>query len=256
MDLSARGLKMLYEFEGRHKKLPDGRYKAYRCPANVATIYCGLTKGVKDGMIVTEAEGERLLVKELSGYEDAVERLVKVELNQNEFDALVLLVFNIGIGAFQKSTLLKLLNQGKRDAASAQFMRWVNGGGKRLNGLVKRRAAEAALFCEPEAEDAPTEMLPQKIEPAVPSVPQVVQGSKTVHMSALGILATTFGQAWEWLFGVAKEAGPEVVTNQTALSPFNALLTTVGANMGLIAAVIAIGTLIIVIQRKVASERA
>lgn len=256
MDLSPRGLKLLYEFEGRHKKLPDGRYKAYRCPAGVATLYCGLTKGVKDGMIVTEAEGERLLVKELSGYEDAVERLVKVELNQNEFDALVLLVFNIGIGAFQKSTLLKLLNQGKRDAAAAQFMRWVNGGGKRLPGLVKRRAAEAALFCEPEAEDATTEMLPQAVAPAVPSVPTIAKESKTFQMSALGIVATTFGQAWEWLFGVAKEAGPEVVTNQTALSPFNALLTTLGANMGLLAAIIAIGTLVIVIQRKIASERA
>lgn len=256
MDLSDRGMKMLLAFEGKHKKLPDGRYKSYRCPANVKTIYAGLTRGVTDGMVITEEQGEKMLRKELNTFEDAVERLVVVPLNQNEFDACTLLSFNIGVGAFQKSTLLKLLNQGKREAAAAQFMRWVNGGGKKLPGLVKRRAAEAALFCEPEAEDATTEMLPQVVAPAVPSVPTIAKESKTFQMSALGIIATTFGQAWEWLFGVAKEAGPEVVTNQTALSPFNALLTTVGANMGLIAAVIAIGTLVIVIQRKIASERA
>lgn len=261
MDLSDRGMKMLLEFEGRHKKLPDGRYKSYRCPANVCTIYAGLTHGVKDGMIVTEDQGKKMLAKELAKYEDAVERLVTVPLNQAQFDALTLLVFNIGIGAFQKSTLLKVLNQGKYEAVPAQFMRWVNGGGRKLPGLVKRRAAEAALFCEPvekprAEEGEEEELMPQKVEPVSPSIPQIAKESKTVQASGLGFIATAFGAAWQWAFGVASEAGPELVKNEGALTPFKGLLTFLGANMGLLTAVIALGTLYVVIQRRIAAEKA
>lgn len=242
MDISARALGMLYEFEGKHKKLPDGRYKAYRCPANVPTIYCGLTKGVKDGMIITEAEGERLLLKELTQYEDAVERLVKVEINQSQFDALTLLVFNIGIGAFERSTLLKQLNKGDYQAVPAQMMRWVNGGGKKLPGLVKRRAAEAALFCEIEAQkvdegDAAEDLLPQHVEEAKPPVTQVAKESWTVRLAAGGIFSAVGKAAidgYDWLFGVAKEAGPEILSLKTAIGPFDPLLKATPALLSLL----------------------
>ena len=79
-------------------------------------------------------------------FESAVYENVKVGLNQNQFDALVSLTYNIGIGAFSKSTLLKKLNAGDYKGTSNQFDVWVNAGGKRLDGLVKRRAKEKALF--------------------------------------------------------------------------------------------------------------
>ncbi len=231
MDISQRGLALLYEFEGKHKKLPDGRYKAYRCPANVPTIYCGLTHGVKDGMIVTEAEGEAMLRKELVRYEDAVERLVTVEMSQARFDSLTLFVFNVGIGAFEKSTLLRLLNQGKDEAAALQFHRWVNGGGKKLPGLVRRRAAEAALFME--TDKAPVEMatdepsMPQKVDEAKPSVTSVAKESVTVKLAAGGILSAigkATMDAYDWLFSVAKEAGPEVLALKTSIGPLDPLI--------------------------------
>ena len=72
--------------------------------------------------------------------------LVKVDLTQNEFDALVSLIYNIGAGNFQKSTLLKVLNQEKYDAAANQFLRWNKAGGNVLAGLTKRREHERELF--------------------------------------------------------------------------------------------------------------
>lgn len=251
MDISQRGLALLYEFEGKHKKLPDGRYKSYRCPANVPTIYCGLTHGVKDGMIVTEAEGEAMLRKELVRYEDAVERLVTVEMSQARFDSITLFVFNVGIGAFEKSTLLRLLNQGKDEAAALQFHRWVNGGGKKLPGLVRRRAVEAALFME--TDKAPVEMatdepaMPQKVDEAKPSVTSVAKESVTVKLAGGGIFAAigkAAMDAYDWLFSVAKEAGPEVLALKTSIGPFDPLIKATPAILTLLV-VAALGGVII-----------
>jgi GH24 family phage-related lysozyme (muramidase) len=256
MDLSDRGMRMLLEFEGKHKKLPDGRYKAYRCPANVCTIYAGLTKGIKDGMIISEAEGEKMLRRELVGYEDAVERLVTIDLTQPMFDALVLLVFNIGIGAFEKSTLLKVLNQGKLDQVPAQFMRWNKGGGRVLPGLVRRRQAEAALFMEPVAavpakpgaEEEPA--MPQKVE--VSSVP-VIEGaakSPTVWTSIAG-LGSSIGVAWQWLGSVAVDTTTEVGSAKSSLSGLEALWSHIGASSGGVLLAVTIGSLGVVLARHV-----
>ena len=76
----------------------------------------------------------------------AVDRLVKVPLTQNQFDALVSFVFNIGDGAFAASTLLRYLNKGRYQEAAVEFMRWIHAGGKRLDGLIRRRRAEQELF--------------------------------------------------------------------------------------------------------------
>src|SRR5688572_28060470 len=119
MDTSQRGVELIVSFEGKKIRLPDGRYKAYLdtlAKPPVPTIYCGLTKGVAMGMVITEEQGERMFAKELALYEDAIERLVKVPLNQNRFDALVSFTYNCGIGALSKSTLLKELNKGNYDA--------------------------------------------------------------------------------------------------------------------------------------------
>jgi len=146
MKLSTQGLDLIIEFEGLHEKMPDGRYKAYRCPAGVWTIYAGCTEGVSEGMIVTEAEGKAMLATEMEKHAAAVQRLVTVPLTQGQYDALVSFSYNVGSGALGGSTLLKLLNAGDYEGARGQFGKWTKAAGVELAGLVRRRAREAEVF--------------------------------------------------------------------------------------------------------------
>lgn len=160
MKLSAEGKRLIYSFEGKLKKISDGRYISYRCPAGVWTVFAGCTTGVAEGMIVTEEEGEELFQKEIAKHEATVARLVTVDINQNEADALISLSFNIGAGGFQRSTVLRRLNRGDRKGAAKAFEMWtkatVKGRKVDLPGLVSRRQREAALFLKPvEAPDEP-----------------------------------------------------------------------------------------------------
>lgn len=122
------------------------KLNAYLCPARVWTIGYGHTKTAKAGMRITPEWALDLLRDDLQDAENAVNQSVKVKLTQNQFDALVSFVFNVGGGAFRKSTLLKLLNKGQYDAVPAQLMRWNRAGGKALPGLTRRRVEEAALW--------------------------------------------------------------------------------------------------------------
>lgn len=253
MDLSERGRKLIFDFEGRHTKLADGRYKAYRCPANVPTIYCGLTKGIKDGMVITEAQGEKMFAKELATYEDAVERLVTVPLNQNQFDALTSFVYNVGIGAFGKSTLLKVLNQGKYDQVPGQLLRWNKGGGRVLAGLTRRRKAEGALFLAPCEED----LSPEAVE-RDPDMPQMVEESKgslktaasspTIQASGVSLFSGIV-MLWQWLQSVFAETSAEAATTKQALSGWDGLWSHMGLNLGLILALVIAGSAAVVIAR-------
>lgn len=100
------------------------------------------TKGKK----FTKAEGRAILAKDLEAVSETVLGLVTVPLTDNQFGALVSFTYNLGAGNLKKSTLLKKLNAGDYAGATGEFGRWVNAGGKKLPGLVTRRAAEAALF--------------------------------------------------------------------------------------------------------------
>lgn len=120
---------------------------AYACPAGVWTIGYGTTEHVQPGDTVTESEAEELLYNELLQCADAVNDLVEVDLNQHQFDALCSFIYNLGRSAFAGSTLLKLINAGKFDAAAAQFPRWNKAGGIVLSGLARRREAERRMFC-------------------------------------------------------------------------------------------------------------
>jgi lysozyme len=143
MIISPEGLALIKEYEGL-------RLKAYRDAVGVLTIGWGHTgKDVREGMTITQNEAEELLRIDLQKFEAAVKRLVKVQLTQSQFDALVSFTFNLGEYALERSTLLELLNKGQFAAAGDQFGRWVNAGGKPLPGLVRRRAAEADLFNQP-----------------------------------------------------------------------------------------------------------
>lgn len=143
MKIGENGKKLIKSFEGF-------RAIAYICPAGVPTIGYGTTKingnPVQEGMKITTDEAEEFLEQDLKVFEDAVNNNVNVEINQNQFDALVSFVYNVGIGNFKKSTLLKKLNSGDFLETSNQFLRWNRGGGKVLRGLVRRREAEKKLF--------------------------------------------------------------------------------------------------------------
>jgi len=122
-------------------------------------------------MTVTPEEAEALLIEDLKTSEEAVERLVKVDLTQNQFDALVSFVFNLGQGNFSKSTLLRKLNRGEYEGAAEEFVRWnkarVEGELKPLAGLTRRRTAEAALFnMDAELPSEQGELMAQKPEQA------------------------------------------------------------------------------------------
>lgn len=140
---STLGKKLIKEFEGF-------RAAAYLCPAGVWTVGYGTTriKGspVKDGTKVTTEEADDLLDQDLKVFEDGVNSLVKVELTQNQFDALVCFVYNLGIGSLQKSTLLKKVNAGLFSEAADEFLKWDKANGKQLAGLTRRRTAERELF--------------------------------------------------------------------------------------------------------------
>lgn len=140
MKTSSKGLDIIKHFEGL-------KLSAYYCPAGKLTIGYGHTgKDVFSGQRITVQQAEDLLKKDVERFEKAVERLVTVDLSQEQFDALVSFTYNLGEGALAKSTLLKVLNRGEYSKAAGQFDHWCNSGGKELKGLVARREAEEQLF--------------------------------------------------------------------------------------------------------------
>jgi lysozyme len=189
MQLSEKGLDLIKHFEGYHKRLPDGSCAAYLdtlAKPHVWTVGYGLTEGVHAGMVLTEQEASDRFAKELSGHEAAVIRLVTVPISQHQFDALVSFSYNCGSGALSRSTLLRKLNRGDYDGASREFRRWNKAGGKVWPGLVRRRAAEAAMFLEPD-EASPEPDMPQAVEQE--------QAKPSRSIVATGAAATAAGGA-------------------------------------------------------------
>jgi len=115
-------------------------------PTDPWTIGYGHTKGVRKGMQCDEAMAEEWLIQDVADAEKAVNLFVYQKLDQEEFDALVDFVFNLGSGNFLRSTLLLRINEGDWLGAAAEFDRWNKAGGKVLAGLVRRRDAEEKLF--------------------------------------------------------------------------------------------------------------
>lgn len=139
MYVSERGLNLIKLFEGL-------RLRAYQCSAGVWTIGYGHTACVRPDNIICQEQAEIFLRQDVTLSENAIRRLVSEPLSQNQFDALVSFVFNLGTGNFATSTLLKRLNEGDYNGAAEEFPRWVYAGGKKLSGLIKRREAEKVLF--------------------------------------------------------------------------------------------------------------
>ena len=146
MKTSASGVDMICGFEGK-------RLVAYDDGVGVWTIGFGTTVypngvKVKRGDTCTDAQAKQYMQHDLIKFEKAVNESVTVPLSQNQFDALVSLAYNIGTGAFAKSTLVKKLNAGDYNGAAEQFLVWNKAGGKIMQGLVNRRQQEKGVFLQ------------------------------------------------------------------------------------------------------------
>ena len=136
--------KIALEFLKKHEGL---RLTAYRCTAGVATIGYGHTgSDVLPGMTITKGQAEELLAQDIDTAAEAVDNNITVPLNPYQWAALVSFVFNVGAGAFASSGLLKAVNAGDEKAVSAQWMRWVYAGKRRIQGLENRRKDELELY--------------------------------------------------------------------------------------------------------------
>lgn len=190
MRMSAEGLATVKEFEGL-------RLKAYKCPAAVWTIGYGHTSAagvpiVNADLQITKDDAEEILKRDMVQYEDGVKKLVKVSITQGQFDALVDFAYNAGVGALQKSTLLKKVNAGKFDEVPAEFMKWTKGGGKELPGLVRRRRAEVKLWRGLDT-DVPVSHTQARFTPDQPkaskSITQSKEANAAVAAGGLGTIA-------------------------------------------------------------------
>ena len=134
------GTELTEQFEGL-------RLTAYQDQVGVWTIGYGHTgPDVYPGLTITQNEATSLLLHDVATAAGCVNRLVTVALAQDEFDALVDFVFNLGTQAFAGSTLLRLLNSGDFNGAIGEFAKWDHAGGQVVAGLLRRRLAEAQLF--------------------------------------------------------------------------------------------------------------
>ena len=145
-----RGSQWLFDFikqeEGDPKKKGEPVLTAYKHKNDPWTIGYGHTAGVKEGDLICQREAEEILDQDIKEFEGYVKDSVTVDLDQNQFDALVSWVFNLGPANLKASTMLKVLNSSDFDNVPAQIKRWNKAGGKVLEGLIRRREAEALLF--------------------------------------------------------------------------------------------------------------
>ena len=139
METSENGIELIKEFEGC-------KQVAYQDSVGVWTIGYGHTKTAYDGQLAIKKTCEKLLAEDVAEFEEYVNKLVKVPLTQNQFDALVAWTFNLGPTNLNESTMLRKLNYGDYESVPDEMRRWNKAGGEVLNGLVRRRDAEAKLF--------------------------------------------------------------------------------------------------------------
>lgn len=144
MYMTKEGLALIKRFEGF-------RGKAYRCPSGIWTIGYGHTAmagppAVAGGLEISRDEAAKILARDVAQFAAAVAALLKVQLPAHQFSALVSFAFNVGMGNFRASSVLKAINAGDLAAVPRRLQLWTKAGGRELPGLVRRRAAEAELF--------------------------------------------------------------------------------------------------------------
>lgn len=142
MKISEQGIELIKKFEGFSAK-------PYFCPADKLTIGYGhvIESGEKFPPLgISQQEAGDILRKDIEIAEDAMARLIRLELTQYQFDALCSFIYNLGAKAFEKSKLLRFINDGEFVLAEAEFSKWVYAGGKKMSGLVRRREVERQMF--------------------------------------------------------------------------------------------------------------
>lgn len=273
-DISPKGLDFIKRKEGYFDK-------AYLCPAGVWTIGWGsirwsATQPVKKGDTCTQPVAEKLLLREIQRVEDAIDATITYPITQGMYDCCVSIFYNIGIGwltgkGHQQATFVKYINKGELDKVPSELLKFskatVNGKPTTVRGLLIRRqeevkelwladyevdtpkASEPALVVNTDPAEAP---MPQAVVPAAPGAVSAVASSTSGQASVFGIVATLLGS----IFGVAKEAAPEALTNQQSLTGFNALFSYVGLNLGLLATIVTLATFGIVAYRAYARTKA
>lgn len=237
MDISQRGLDLIKDYESFSSE-------AYLCPEGVPTIGWGSIRWdaktpVKLGDRCTEQQAETLLRKEIQRIEDAIDNSVQVPLTQGQFDALCSWGYNVGTGWIDgrrkggAATLIKYLNKGQYEKVPSELLKFKRGAvsGKSYNGLLNRRKREIAelwladVAQEPGAASVKPAM-PQQVEPEKHSTEGLIRDSRTLQSvlaAALAYIAEKFLGVYEFMFGIAKDAGPEIMTLKTTLSPFEPL---------------------------------
>ncbi len=215
MQVSNEGRRFIESFEGYSAD-------AYLCPAGVPTIGFGHTAGVNMGdRLGSREEGDALLAEDLRSFAFQVTRaLDSANTDQQEFDAMVSLAFNIGIAGFTGSTVLRMHKEGKKPEAARAFSMWnkatVNGVLQEVPGLTRRRAAEAAVYLTPD--ESPALSPPAPVEAG--SMPQAIAPPPSVASSKTVIAG-----------GVSVAAGAATVADQiNQVTPIVESISTVGAS--------------------------
>lgn len=190
MKINKATVDLVKEFEGF-------RTHAYQCSAGVWTIGYGTTAAAgvgitpKAGMVITKAEAEGYLHAALEKFASQIEDAITAPINENEFGAFVSLAYNIGPGAFKKSSALRFFNDGDKTKAANAILMWNKAGGKVLKGLQRRREAERKLFLTPVNGTAPEERTsPVQSKTVQASAVQVASGAGA-GLAALGALDGT-----------------------------------------------------------------
>jgi lysozyme len=145
MRLNKKGIDLMHQFEGL-------RLNAYLCPANIPTIGWGNTfyesgRKVQMGETITKERADALFLWVANSFATQVRSMLRVQLNENQFSALVSFAYNVGNANLRTSTLLRLVNANPNDGnIRAQFLRWNKAGGREMAGLTRRRQAESNLY--------------------------------------------------------------------------------------------------------------
>ena len=216
------------------KKFEGCKLSSYRCPANVCTIGYGHTSvagapEVTDGMKITQKQADDILFDDLVKFETAVYGMVKQPLTQHQFDVLVDFAYNAGVGALQKSTLLKKVNAAQFDDVPAELAKWTKGKGKVLPGLVRRCQARSAWWVS----GVPHDEQEQRVEPdpvPVRTMMESKQGNAAIITAGLGGL------------GAAKEIAAQAQDASDMADQFMKLLSN--TNFLIMAGIVGLGAAI------------
>ncbi len=235
MSISAAGLSLIKEFEGC-------KLTAYKDVKGVLTIGWGHTTSagpptVRTGMKISQADADRIFATDLIKYENAVSAAIDVPLNPNQYAACVSLCYNIGPGAFAKSSVAKFINKGKEAEAANALRMWNKAGGKVVAGLVRRREAERRLFLTPVVSVLNPPVVPETLDSIAAKGGRIATGTKknkTAGKVAVGTGVVTT------VTTVIDAAGG--LTNVTAsLHPFKDLFDAYGPWIAITAGIVLVG---------------